>query len=53
MIDEIKNPIQSDFIEIHKIIKNIDDKDLHGGIDWYDYKLHVRSLLKENSCLLE
>ena len=48
MISSIDKPTDSDFNEIIDIIKNIDTKEHYDGSQWYDYKIHLNALLREN-----
>lgn len=49
MIEFISLPLQSDFDKIFIMISKIDEKNLyHGGIQWYDYKIHLNAIAIEN-----
>ncbi|WP_179317985.1 hypothetical protein [Winogradskyella undariae] len=48
MISSINKPTQSDFEKIVGVIKNTDSTKHYNGSQWYDYKIHLNALLREN-----
>ncbi|GAA3592614.1 hypothetical protein Q4Q39_05695 [Flavivirga amylovorans] len=48
MIKLIEKPSQSDFKKIERLIKEIDKTEHHNGSQWYDYKIHLNAVLREN-----
>ena len=48
MICSINKPTESDFNKIIDLIKKTDLKEHYNGSQWYDYKIHLNALLREN-----
>ncbi|MDO6803971.1 hypothetical protein Q4595_16085 [Wenyingzhuangia sp. 1_MG-2023] len=48
LIQLIEKPTQSEFEKIVDLIKNTDKMEHYNGSQWYDYKIHLNAILREN-----
>ncbi|WP_289046520.1 hypothetical protein [uncultured Olleya sp.] len=48
MIQLIDKPSQSDFEKIEELIKSLNSIEHYNGSQWYDYKIHLNAILREN-----
>jgi hypothetical protein len=48
MIESINKPTASDFNKIVDLIKTTDIKEHYNGAQWFDYKIHLNALLRDN-----
>lgn len=48
LIKTISRPNKSDFENIVKLIKDVEKTEHYDGSQWFDYKIHLNAILKEN-----